>query len=144
MIGPEPVFVPQAPGIGTQQGARPEEVYRQMEAASEARTELMAQHGGGSASDYSHTKITNLSDSRYPGDAAAILPPQNQVRQFAAQHPTMGGGYTPLAGGTGVEYAERTRSGPYPYAGAMSSDQVRSMHQTMRRKIEWEGRINKK
>jgi hypothetical protein len=149
MLEPEPVFVPQAPRIGTQNAQRPDQLYRQMETASEARMELMAEHGGGSASEYAHTKITNLSDSRYPGDTAAIIRPQNEVQRFMQQNQSViGGGYSPLgvpaATAQGIEYAARTREGPFPYAGAQTSDRIRSIHASVARAVENEGRVNKK
>jgi hypothetical protein len=150
MLEPEPVFVPAAPRIGTQNAQRPDLLYRQMETASEARMELMAEHGGGSASDYSHTKITNLSDSRYPGDTAAIIRPQNEVQRFMQEHQmTVGGGYKPISTASGSatpgsEWAQHTKVGPYPYAGAQMSDHIRSIHGGAARAVENAGRINKK
>lgn len=145
MLESEPVFVAQAPRIATAGGQKHDQVYRQLETASEARAELMAEHGGGSASDYSHTKITNLSDSRYQGDVAAVIqPPANPVQSFMAQQaPAIGGGYAPLAGGTGIEYAQQTRSGPFPYAGARASDGVRAAHSRLAAAVAAQGRINK-
>lgn len=145
MIEPEQVFVAQAPRIGTERAARPEQVYRQLETASEARAELMAQHGGGSASDYRHTKITNLSDSRYPGDTAAIIRPQNPVQQFMQQNASVvGGGYSPMANAQGQEYALQTRVGPFPYAGAQAADQVTRIHGNLARVVANQGQLNKK
>src|SRR5215469_11321569 len=62
---PKPVFVPQAPAIGTHKGSSPDQLYRQMEQASADRTEDMAALGGGSASDYAHTKITDMIDNAH-------------------------------------------------------------------------------
>jgi hypothetical protein len=142
---PEPVFVPQAPSIGTNKGKMADHVYRQMETASEHRTELMAQAGGGSASDYNHTKITDMNDNMREGDVAAkYSAPSNYVTEFMKlnQPPSspMGGGYAPLAGATGIEYASQTRVGPNAGAGAATHSRITQSHAQMARSIEATGK----
>jgi hypothetical protein len=142
MVEPEPVFVAQAPRIGTTRGERLDQVFRQLEIASEARAELMAQAGGGSVADYAHTKLTNFNDSRHAGDVAAITPP-TPVQGFM-MNSGAGGGYKPLGGAEPSEYAAQTKSGPFPYAGAQASDRVRGMHSRVAAAVQREGQINKK
>jgi hypothetical protein len=149
MVGEGPVFVPQAPRIGTQLGKGQDQVYRQMERSSEARMEMMAQHGGGSASDYSHTKITDLHDNQREGDVAAkYSPPPNYVSEFMKLNQgtslPVGGGYAPLAGGTGIEYAAAAHTGAFPHAGASTRDGIVRSHASLARAVEHEGRLNKK
>jgi hypothetical protein len=149
MIGEEPVFVPQAPRIGTQLGKGQDQVYRQMERSSEARMEMMAQHGGGSASDYSHTKITDLHDNQREGDVAAkYSPPPNYVSEFMKLNQgtgqPIGGGYAPMAGAAGIEYAAAAHTGSFPHAGVSTRDRIVGSHASLARAIEHEGRLNKK
>ena len=143
----EPVFLAQAPRIGTQLGKGQDQVYRQMETASEARMELMAEHGGGSASDYRHTRITDMGDSSYVGDTAAkYSPPSNYVQEFMKlnQGQAVGGFAPSVAGAQPVEYAAAAHTGSYPHAGAGALDRIRGNHASLARAIESGGRINKK
>ncbi len=151
MVDPAPVFEPAAPAIGTYKGKSPDQVYRQMETASEARTELMAQHvPGASASDFSHTKVTDLHDNLREGDIAAkYSAPPNYVQEFMKLNPAPGGGsavggYTPIvAGATPIEYAAQTRTGPFPYAGAQTADRIKANHAQLARIVQREGQENK-
>lgn len=64
--------IPKAPRIRNQAKVKAvDDVYYSMEDASKARAELMAQHTpGASASDFSHTLITDMNDRQKPGDIA--------------------------------------------------------------------------
>jgi hypothetical protein len=142
---PEPVWAAESPRIGTNKGKVPDHVYRQMEEASKHRTELMAEAGGGSASDYNHTKITDMNDNMREGDVAAkYSAPPNYVTEFMKlnQSPSspIGGGYAPLAGATGIEYASQTRVGPEAGAGAATHSRITRSHAQMARSIEATGK----
>lgn len=100
----EPVFVPQAPMVGNAAKIKAvDDVYYGMEDASKARAELMAQHTpGASASDFSHTLITDMNDRQRPGDAAVKLPVRNPVTEAMARGI---GGFQSSGGGMMPEYA---------------------------------------
>jgi hypothetical protein len=143
----EPVFVPQAPRIGTYKGKTPDQVYRQMEQASADRTYEMAEMlPGASASDFSHTKITDMNDNMREGDIAAkYSPPPNYVQEFMKLNQgsgqSVGGGYAPLANATGAEYAAAAHQGAFPRAGAATLDGIiKPQHAIRARAIEGTGR----
>jgi len=145
---PEPVFVPQAPGIGTLQAKSHDDVYRAMEDASEARTHLMAQYGGGSASDYNHTKITDMHDNTREGDISAkYAPPPNYVQEFMklnqSQGPSIGGGFAPMSGATGAEWAAAAHTGTFPHQGAATLASISPNHAQLARIMEAGGRLNR-
>ena len=72
-------------------------VYRQMETASESRAQMAADAAGVDVSEMSNMKITDLRDNLRPGDVAAKLPPN----RFAQQANGVGPGFTqsPVAPG---------------------------------------------
>src|SRR5215831_18955197 len=149
----EPVFVPQAPRIGTYKGNTPDQLYRQMEQASADRTEDMAALGGGSASDYAYTKITDMADTVHEGESSAkYSPSQDYVQEFMRLNQPVQGG--PVAGGpapavgmvgsAGAEYARAAHTGAFAHAGLAIKDRVGASHASMARAVEQQGRINKK
>lgn len=91
-----------------------DQVYRQMETASERRAEAAAEMLGVPASDMSDMKITNLNDRR---DAeVAAMPVNNAVSQQMDLMRASGGqaGFVQ----TGAEYSAAVQQGPFPNAGA--------------------------
>lgn len=136
-------FLPQAPAIKGVRIQAAEQVYRGMEAASEARTHQMAELGGGDASDYSHTKITDLNTQQREGDLAYKMPSpgQNAVADFMRQNPT--------ATGTGAqsanemqEHAAAAHQGYFPHAGDRTRSVVGNVHHTLVRQMANKGRLN--
>lgn len=104
---PEKAFVPKI-NIGTAKGKIPDRLYRDMEKGSEIRAEMAAEVGGGSASDYSALKITDMNDNLRQGDMAAKMNTAAAVRnlsQFGAPVGLQTSINAPL-------YREQARSGP--------------------------------
>ncbi len=100
-------------------------VYRDMEKGSEHRMHLAAEVGGGTATDYSSLKITDMNDNLRAGDIAA-KEVSNPVTQFMAQ--TGIGGFT---GGQGVGYSGAVQTGPSPNAGARMRTTLQQHHATI-------------
>lgn len=76
-VGVDPTFVPDRLNIGTTRGKSADQVYRQMEAASEARAEM--------AGDPS-LKITDMNDNLREGDVAAkVAPPSQEYQRQVAE-----------------------------------------------------------
>lgn len=119
---PPPVFVPQAPYVKSGAAKAVDDVYEGMVDASKARTELMAQMTGGSASDYNHTVITNLRDAR-EGETNYVPPPPNPVSQAMAAQPNLTGHQA-----SAMAFAEANRYGVGAYAGEGARQAVRSQH----------------
>lgn len=135
---PQPVFVPQAPHIGRTIGKTADAVYRQHEAASADHAEVMAQMAGGSASDY--PKITNLADSLREGDIAGKMPSNPVSQAMANQH---AGGFQPLLGRSGADYAVNTTQGVFPRSGELARRDLVSNHSARARVFEEMGRISR-
>lgn len=136
----EPVFVPQAPHIARTVGKSADGVYRQMEEASKDRAELAAELGGGEAKDYESLKITDLADYLRPGDVAAKIPENPVSRQMAN---TGQGGFQPVAGMTGAEFAAGTARGAFPRQGEATRQDLVSGHATRARVTEAVGRLGR-
>jgi len=79
----EPAFVPEAPAIKNSAKVKAvDDVYYAMEDASAARTEDMAAMVPcASASDFNHTKITDMRDHQRTGDIAYKPPPPSPVTE---------------------------------------------------------------
>lgn len=138
---PEEVYVPQAPavhGTGTQSAKTKaaDDVYYGMEDASKLRAQMMADAGGGSASDYAHTQITNIRTGE--GVVAAMPPQQSDVTRMMAQtQGVTGNAYQQNA----MAYAEATRYGPGAYAGERTRNAVTQQHQQQLRAVVGAGTI---
>ena len=132
---PKEAFIPAAPHIPRSIGKTADMVYRQMEAASLTNMELASQIGGGDKSDISAAKITDLGDYLREGDVAAKMP---ETPAASGQ-----GGFQPLNGMTGAQYAAATGNGAFPHAGEMMRRDVTSHHLQMARFVETTGRIAK-
>jgi len=99
-----------------------DQVYRDMERGSEHRTHLAAELGGGSASDYSGLKITDMRDNLRQGDIAAV-PVRNAITEHMER--TGQGGF---AGAEGVGYSGAVQTGPFPNAGAKMRTTLHQHH----------------
>lgn len=139
---PEPVFVPQAPGIRKSLIVKSmDQTYRAMESASIERAQEAADMAGVPVSEMSHLKITDLKDpsNMRAGDISAVTPPagtgagQNQVAHMMQQMGNnIGGGFNPLnvAGSAvpGQMLAAQAHSGDAPHAGEAIRSTVGSTH----------------
>jgi hypothetical protein len=123
---PQEVFVPQAPAVhGASAKAKAvDDVYYGMEDASVARTHMMAEAAGGSASDYDHTKITNLRNTK-EGEIAAVPAAPNPVSTLMQQTPQTTGHQHNI---TAQGYAAATTSGIGAYAGERTRQQLTKQH----------------
>src|SRR5262249_9832642 len=110
------------PSLRSARTAVADKVYRDMEKGSEHRMHLAAEVGGGTASDYSNLKITNMQDNLRAGDIAA-MPVRNAVTEHMAR--TGQGGFS---GGQAVEYSRQVQSGPFPNAGAKMRTSLQQHH----------------
>jgi hypothetical protein len=123
----EPPFEPKAPAL--RNGAivkAVEDVYYAMEDGSKHRAEQMAAlTPGASASDFSHTLITDMNDRQKPGDIAWKAPPPNPVSQ-AIQSGR--GGWQGLGGATPAEAAAMAHQGPDAHAGARAAAVIQAHH----------------
>lgn len=137
---PEQVFNPEAPSIKGRVAPAADQVYRAMEESSAARAQMMADLGGGSASDYAHTKITDLKDNTREGETHFKMPP-NEVRGFMEAHPqaTVGS----QAAAVAQQYAAQAHTGYMPHAGSRTSSVVKNVHHQMVNRMETLGRMNK-
>lgn len=112
------------PAIRSARTKANDQVYRQMEAASEHRAEKAAEALGVPVSEMSDMKITNLNDRR---DAeVAVVPVNNAVTQQMEVLNARGGqfGFTsPDAAG----FKEGVKQGPYPNAGAKTVSTVQRL-----------------
>lgn len=100
-----------------------DQVYRDIESASEVRAQMAASDLGVPVSEVSDLKITDLRPTMKPGDIAAA-PVNNAVSQFMAQNPGVGG----FRGGQGAEYSGAVQSGPMPNAGARARTALHNHH----------------
>lgn len=135
-------FIPQAPAIQGVHAIAGDQVYRAMEASSAARAEMMAEVGGGSASDYAHTKITDLKDNTHEGEVSAVMPSTNEVRAFMQQH----GGAAPIgvqANAQARAYATQAHTGYAPYQGLKSQLTVNRVHGSLVGRMAAQGQLNK-
>jgi hypothetical protein len=137
---PSPSFIPQAPAIKGIAAAAGDQVYRSMENASIARTEMMAEYGGGSASDYSHTKITDLKDNQREGDLAYKMPP-NEVQNFMRQNPNVTGGASQHVAFAQAKAAE-AHTGYFPHAGRRTGEVIGNVHGQIAGRMRSLGQMN--
>lgn len=137
---PQSVFVPAAPHIGKTIGKTGDQVYRQMEAASVENAQLAHSIGGGDIADYAHTKITNMADSLRMGDIAAktVNNPVSRMMQSMGQ-----GGFRPMGGMSGADYAATTSTGAFPRQGETARRDLVATHGDRARAIEAMGRISR-
>jgi hypothetical protein len=119
----EPTFIPQAPAVRSGVAQAVDDVYRGTEDSSRLRTEMMAQIGGGSASDYAHTIVTNMKDNQKPGDIAYVAPPPNPVTQVMAATPNLTGHQQ-----NALAFAEANRVGVGAYAGERARQATVAQH----------------
>jgi hypothetical protein len=136
----DPTFVPAAPHIARSIGKSADQVYRAAEAASVANAEAAAELTGGDPADFSAMKITDMADYLRPGDVAAKMPatPVTKVMNGNGQ-----GGFQPLMGKTGADYAAATGNGAFPHAGEVARQSVVSGHTQRARMVEARGNIGR-
>lgn len=103
-----------------------DQVYSEMERASEARAEMAGEMAGTSASDMSGLKITNIKSNTREGEAHYI-PVNNVVSQAMQAAPQMTG----FQGSNGVEYGSAVQTGPHPNAGAHMRTFMQAHHRDM-------------
>lgn len=139
-MGDEPqlAFVPAAPHVAKTIGRTADNVYRQMEAASIANIEAAAEMTGGDKADFSAMKITNMADYLRPGDVAAKMPTNEVAKHMAA---TGQGGFQPLNGMTGQDFAKATGEGLFPHTGETMRQDLTLNHQQRARTVERQGQI---
>lgn len=137
----EPVFNPEAPNVRGVMGIAGDQVYRAMEASSEARAEMMADIGGGSASDYAHTKITDMKDNQREGDTAYKMP-NNPVQSFMKQNTQAAIGSQ--AAVIAQQYAAQAHTGYFPHAGARTGSVIGSVHGQLTARMRRLGQLNGK
>jgi hypothetical protein len=135
---PEPAFVPSAPHVAKTIGKTADNVYRQMEAASDANMEAAAQMTGGDKSDFAGMKITNMADYLRPGDVAAKMP-NNEVARHMAR--TGQGGFQPVNNMTGQDYAKATGQGLFPHTGEAMRKELTLNHQQRAQSVQRQGQI---
>lgn len=135
---PLSVFVPQAPHVARTIGRTADQVYRQHEQASADHAEMMAQMAGGSASDY--PKLTNMADSLREGDVAAKKV-SNPVSKAMEQQ--QAGGFQPLLGRSGADYAANTVQGAFPRSGEMARRDLARDHLARARVFEQAGQLSR-
>lgn len=70
-MGEAPEQAPTVINIATAKGKVGDKLYRQMEAATEARIEAAAEMTGGDKSDFAHMKMTDMKDNQREGDITA-------------------------------------------------------------------------
>jgi hypothetical protein len=134
----EPVFSPEAPAVRGVMGIAGDQIYRAMEAASASRAEMMADIGGGSAADYSHTKITDLKDNQREGDTAYKMP-ANPVQTFMQQNAQAAIGSQAAA--VAQQYAAQAHSGYMPHAGSRTKDVISNVHGSMTARMRQLGQL---
>jgi hypothetical protein len=113
------------PAILNRKTKAADQVYRDMERGAEHRTHLAAEVGGGTASDYSSLKITDMKDNLRAGDIAA-MPVRNAVTEHMERYKQ--GGFT---GGEAVGYSGAVQTGPFPNAGAKMRTNIQQHHATI-------------
>lgn len=91
---------------------------------------------GGDISDFAGLKVTDMADYLRPGDIAAKIPdnPVSQAMQNSGQ-----GGFQPLNGMSGAEFAANTTQGVFPRAGEATRQHLVSGHTERARAIEATG-----
>lgn len=135
---PQLAFLPSAPHVAKTIGRTADNVYRQMETASIANAEAAAEMTGGDKADFSGMKITNLQDYLRPGDVAAKMPTNEVAKHMAA---TGQGGFQPLNGMTGQDFAKATGQGIFPHTGETMRQELTLNHHQRARAVERAGQI---
>ena len=113
------VFVPAVPHIGKTIGRSGDQVYRAMEDSSAANAEAVSAITG---EDASNMKITNMADYLRPGDQAAKMS-TSAVALNKGQ-----GGFLPLMGQTGAQFARHRKWCLSPHRRANPAIPVRGPH----------------
>lgn len=132
--------MPAAPAIARTIGKTADGVYRQMEIASAANAEAAAELGGGEAKDYAGLRVTNLADRLRPGDVAAKMPDNPVSRHMVA---TRQGGFSPVAGMSGADFAAGTARGDFPRQGEATRQELVRSHSDRARVTEAVGRMGR-
>ena len=104
------------PSLKSMRSASHDQVYREMEKASEHRAEQAALQSGADISEMAGLKITDLRPTRREGDIAA--------QPLPAHLQNLGS----FSGGQGAEYASSVQSGPEPNAGARMRTALQAAH----------------
>jgi len=133
-MGTEPIKLPSFAAIKSQKTKNADKTYRDMEAGSEVRAELAAEMTGGSKSDFSAMKITDLKDNIRPGDVPAKLPsnPVSEMMDANKTNPNIGFVDTAVAAQYGVPENARVGNG--------MREQISEGHHSMARTVEAQGR----
>ena len=115
-----PLFGKVAPGV--------DQMYRQMESASEVRAEMAAEAAGVDKSAMSHLKMTNMADNLKIGESAPPAPvPATELR---------GQPYGNISfQQNGAQYAQSISSGPDARAGLAAMGKVTALHAQQGQKI---------
>jgi hypothetical protein len=102
-------------------------VYYAMEDSSKVNAERMAaMTPGASASDFSHTLITDMNDRQKPGDITWKPPPPNPVSQSIQAG--RGGWQGTPSGATPAEIAAMAHQGADAFAGRRAAAMVQTHH----------------
>lgn len=112
-----------APYIRSVKTKATDQVYRDIEQASERRVEQAAEMAGVPTSEMEGLKITDLGSSRHEGEVAA-RDVHNPVSDFMAANPQAGG----FRGADGVGYSGAVQSGPSPNMGAKMRSLLQQQH----------------
>lgn len=120
---PDTVFVAEAPYVRTssESAKAVDDVYHGLEDGSKLRAQMMAEAAGGSASEYSHTHITNIRTGQ--GAVAAMPPQQSDITRMMAQTPGITGHQH-----NAMAFAEANRHGIGAYAGERTRQAIASQH----------------
>ncbi len=130
-----------APHIARSIGKVADNVYRQMETASEARAEMAAEAMGVPVSEMSAMKITDLKDNARAGEITAVAAPaSNPVSDFMGR---ASGATGVISADQGMEYARATRSGPYAGAGASVMGPLATQHWSTAARVAAAGNLGR-
>lgn len=135
----ETAFIPAAPHIERSIRSTADNVYRQMEAASEQNAQLAAELTGDDAADHAALKVTNLTDYLRPGDVAAKM---SETAVSKAMSGTQGG-FKPLLNMTGRDFAAATGQGAFPHTGAQMSNVITAGHAQRARQVQRAGELGR-
>ena len=128
------VFVPAVPHIGKTIGRSGDQVYRAMEDSSAANAEAVSAITG---EDASNMKITNMADYLRPGDQAAKMS-TSAVALNKGQ-----GGFSPLMGQTGAQFAAATGNGAFPHTGELTRRFLSEGHVDRARQVQRNGEMGR-
>jgi hypothetical protein len=134
---PEITFIPAAPHIERSIRKTADDVFRQTEAASIANAAAVEEITGMEANAM---KVTNMGDYLRPGDVAAKMPvtPTAQLVNGQGQ-----GGFQPLMGMTGKDFARATGEGAFPHAGDATRQLLTQGHSQRARMVEAAGNVGR-